>query len=84
MFSDKLRKCIDDFIDIYISKSSKVIHLTSNIDLQLDFIRILEISQHMFDQFCYDSDGNVIVDDTDYYLNYFETFKHYLYQKKVR
>ena len=79
--SDKLRKCIDDSIDIYVSKSSKVINLTSNRELQSHFIRILEIAQHMFDQFCYDSDRNVIVDDTDYYLNYFETLplsKNYL------
>ena len=72
--SNKLRKCIDDSTDIYVLKSSKVIHLTSNIDLQLDFVGILEIAQHMFDQFCYDSGRNVIVNDTDYYLNYFETF----------
>lgn len=61
-----------------------LIPLTSNRDLQSDFIRILEISQHMFDEFCYDSNRNVIVDDADYYLIYFETFKRFLYQKKGR
>ena len=68
--SNKLRKYVDESIDIYVSKSSKLIHLTSNRDLQLDFIRILEISQCMFAEFCYDSNRNVIVDDADYFLNY--------------
>ena len=83
ILSDKLRECIDDSIDIYVTKSSEVVHLTSNRD-QSDFIRILEKPQHMFEQFCYDSNRNVIVDDTNYFLHYFETFKLYLYQKKGR
>ena len=60
------------------------IHSASKRDLRLDFIRIFEISQCMFDEFCYDSNRNVIEDDADYFLNYFETFKLFLNQKKGR
>ena len=61
-----------------------LIHSTRKRDLRLDFIRIFEISQCMFDEFCYDSNRNVIEDDADCFLNYFETFKLFLHQKKGR
>ena len=61
--SDKLRRCIDASIDICVSKSLKVVHLTCNRDLASDYVRILEISQEMFDEFCYDKGRSIIVDD---------------------
>ena len=66
--SNKLRRCIDGSIDICVSKSSKVVHLTCNRDLASDYVRILEISQEMFDEFCYDKGRSIIVDDVDYFF----------------
>ena len=58
--------------------------MTCNRDLAENYIKILEMSQEIFDEFCYDKERNIIVDDFDFFLNYFETFELYLYQKKGR
>ena len=78
----KLLRVIHFSIRIYLSKSSDLIHLTSDIDLCNCFCRILEEAPLVFDNFSFNSRRNQMLHDKKYYLNYHRINKLYLYQRK--